>query len=99
MAHFEVPKSEHSIVRDGTTFVWNTTDGSIGTISSYRFQVGTYANQYDVYNGLWKAGGPPGRYTDNVLNLTGAGTLYVRAQYKRNGQTYRTSPVPFSCKR
>lgn len=98
MAHFEVPNGVH-IVSSVNTFVWNTTDGGIGTISSYKFQVGTDQNFYDVYNGLWKIGGGPGKYTDNVQNLRGAGTLYVRAQYKRNGQTYKTAPVPFSCRR
>jgi hypothetical protein len=97
MAHFEVPNGFHYL-RNGNTFAWNTTDGGIGTISQYKFQVGSQPNYWNIFDGSWKPGGGPGRYTDTVGGLPGTGTLYVRAQYRRNGQTYRTSPVPFSCR-
>lgn len=99
MAHFVVPNGQHSINSDGTTFMWSTTDGAIGTIVEYKFQVGKRANRYDIYDGPWLPGGPPGVYTDNVKNLPGAGTLSVRALYKKNdGQTRRTAPQSFGCK-
>lgn len=101
MAHFDIPNGSHSI-RTGSLFVWNTTDGT-GTTTQYKFQVGTGPGYYNVYNGSWKTGGPPGQWTDRVTGLPGnGGTLYVRAQYKKlvNGviKLYYTTPVPFSCK-
>lgn len=99
MAHFEVPNRVHSMNRDGSIFRWNTTDGGIGTINSYKFQIGKRRNRWDVYDGDWLPGGPPGVYTDNVRNLTGTGTLWVRAQYKIYGQLYRTESVSFECSR
>lgn len=95
MAHFQVPNGVHRR-RDGNRFVWNTTDGGIGTITQYKFQIGTQPNFYDVYNGGWSPGGIPGLYAANVT-LGGDGTFYVRAQYMKNGQLYKTPSYPFSC--
>ncbi len=100
MAHFDIPNGSHSL-RNGKLFVWNTTDGP-GTITGYKFQVGTYSGGYNIYNGNWKPGGAPGQWTDTVNTLPGnGGTLYVRAQYKKlvSGviKLYYTTPVSFSC--
>jgi hypothetical protein len=98
MAHWQIPTGTHS-KSSGNLFIWNTTDNNL-TTSDYKVQVGTYSGGYNIYNGAWKKGGPPGQYTDNVQNLPGNGAgLYVRALYKKPGSTmtYNTTPVPFTC--
>ena len=100
MAHFQVPNGSHSRA-SGNTFVWDTRDGGIGTITQYKFQVGTGPNFYDIDPGNWiiapPGGFPPGLYGDGVNLGTGNGTFYVRAQYRKNGQLYQTPPYPFTC--
>lgn len=99
--HFDIPSGSHSRGSGGPfLFVWNTTDGP-GTVTQYKFQVGTQPGNYNVYPGTWKTGNfPPGQLTDSnvALGVSGSPTLYVRAQYVKNGQLYYTNPVPFGCK-
>lgn len=99
--HFDIPNGHHS--RGGSTgpflFVWNTTDGP-GTVTQYKFQVGTQPGSYNKYNGSWIVGNfPPGQLQDNrvTINVNGSPTLYVRAQYVKSGQLFSTAPVPFTC--
>lgn len=101
MSHFTIPSGSHSMMRDGNTFIWNTTDGP-GTTTTYKFQVGTVSGYYDIFNGSWKPGGVAGLWTDNVTGLPGNGnTLYVRAIYKKSVggviKLFYTTPVPFQC--
>jgi hypothetical protein len=99
MPHFDIPSGSHSMMH-GSLFVWNTTDGP-GAVTKYKFQVGTQPGYYNIYNGSWITQGgpfPPGQWTDNVTGLPGNGsTLYVRAQYVKNGQLGYTNPVSFVC--
>lgn len=96
MSYWQIPPPVHPRP-SGNLFIWNTSGGP-GAVDQFKFQIGTTPGGYNIHNGSWRPGGQGPQFSDSV-NLPGAGspTLYVRALYRKSGQTYYTNPFPFTC--